>query len=280
MIYAVMGPTASSKSSYSVNLAKKVNAEIINVDAYSIYKDIDIISAKISKEEMNGVKHHFVSHYDINDNVDVKRFQSDVRECISNIIDQNKNVILVGGSNLYMFAILFEYEFKTVDYDYLKYENWSDEDITNKLRDIDEDYVELSQQNRRRQIKAILYFEKFNEKFSKKEQKSDTLFYSDVKFIYLNWQRDELYKRINQRVDIMFDQGIRDEFNYLSEKYSLDANAFKAIGAKEFIDYKDDEIIKSMIKQNSRRLAKRQISWINNKLLKNNNLDIEIINLK
>lgn len=284
MIYAVIGATASSKSSYSVQLAKKVNAEIINVDAYSIYNELDIVSAKITPEEMEGVTHHFVSYFDLDDeNVNIATFQKLARKKIDDILSQGKNVVLVGGSNLYMQSILFCYEIdESLSYDYDKYDLYTDEEVVNRLLDVDSEYINIAQNNRRRMIKAILYFEMYNKKYSDKIDTSNILFYDKVKFIYLRWDRQTLYERINLRVDLMFEKGLVEEFNYLSSKYDHNIKAFKAIGFKEFLEYKEMDLnsLHDIIAQNTRRFAKRQITWINNKFLKNENIELEIIDMK
>lgn len=283
MIHVVIGPTASNKSKYAINLAQKLNAQIINVDAYSIYKELDIVSAKITKPEMKGVKHHFVSKYELNQKVDIALFQHEVREKISQLEKENINIILVGGSNLYMQAILFCYEISnTISYDYTKYDNKTLEEIIEKIKKIDPEYLKKAQNNKQRIIKAILYFENTGLKYSQKKDKSNILYYPNVKFHYLQFPREILYSRINLRVQKMFDLGLKKEFLKLSSKYDKNLQAFKAIGFKEFIefDFESEQYIKAKIAQNTRRFAKRQISWINNKILNNPNLDIIIVKME
>lgn len=282
MIYAIIGPTASSKSNYAVKLAKEINAEIINVDAYSIYKELDIVSAKITKKEMQGVKHHFVSHFDISEKVDIVLFQKLVRAKILQLQNLNKNIILVGGSNLYMQVVLFNYEIEDkIKYDYDKYEQLELTQISDVLKNIDPEYLNKAQNNKRRMIKAILYNEITSLKYSQKINKGNELFYNDVKFYYMNIKRDLLYERINLRVKKMFSEGLEKEFNYLKEKYDINSLAFKAIGFQEFINFanlNEEELIE-LISQNTRRLAKRQLTWLNNKILNNNKLNITYINI-
>lgn len=280
MIHVVIGPTASGKTSFSIDLAKKVNAEIINVDAYSIYKELDIVSAKVTKEQQSQVKHHFVSHYDLRSKVDIALFQNDVRLKIAQLQNQNKNIVLVGGSNLYMQSILFCYEITANEaYNYAKYENYGLDELLNILKSIDIQYYQICQNNKRRIIKAILYYEKYHQKYSSKENKSTVLYYDDVLFYYMEVERELLYEQINKRVDVMFDLGLVQEYQMLSAKYGTNLQAFKAIGFKEFSDFKSEslEFIQAKIKQNTRRFAKRQISWLNNKILNNPSLNIKII---
>lgn len=282
LIHAVIGPTASGKSAYAIKLAQKLDAEIINVDAYSIYKELDIVSAKVTFEEMQGIKHHFVSFFEIGDVVDIAKFQKLVRLKIDEIISNNKDVILVGGSNLYMQAILFNYEINDqIKYEYPKYENLELREVISILKEIDPMYLKVAQNNKRRMVKAILYNEITGLQYSQKEDKSNTLFYNNVCFYYLDWKRELIYERITIRVKKMFEQGLRAEFENLSKKYPLDNQAFKAIGFSEFIKYDDlnDEEMIALIAQNTRRLAKRQITWIKNKILNNDYLKIEHINL-
>lgn len=261
MIHCIIGPTASGKTTFSINLAKKLNCEVINTDAYSIYKDLDIVSAKPTIEEMGDVKHYFISHFDVNEQVDVSLFQKLAREVIDQAILDGKDIILVGGSNLYTNAILFNYEFENqVSYDYDKYEHLSLEEIKEICLKVDPDYLKVAQDNKRRIIKAILYFETYNTKFSKKENKANQLFYPDTTFYYMSLSREKLYENINKRVELMFEQGLKEEYNYCKEKYGIESNAFKAIGFNEFSIYENEQLIQEKIAQNTRRLAKRQIS--------------------
>ena len=256
VILVIVGPTGVGKTKLSIELAKKYKGIIINADATQIYKELDIGSAKIKKEEMEGIKHYLIDFVEPTQDYTVSDYQSDIRK----ILDSHKNdfVIIVGGTGLYINAALFDYEFSNrLEIDLSNYSNM---ELLSMCQEIDKD-VNIHVNNR---IRLENYLKK-----EKKECREPKLLYECL-FVGLTTPRDHLYTIINERVDKMFDEGLVEEVRYLKNKYS-DANILKrAIGYKEVIGYLNGEYSLEasieLVKKNSRHYAKRQYTWFNNKL--------------
>lgn len=263
MIYAIVGPTCSGKSSLAIKLAKVLDGEIINTDPYSCYKELNIGVAKPSSEELNQVKHHLINIVSINERFTIYDFQKTFRNCIEKLIKEKKNIIIVGGSGLYLRSSIYDYKFEesnNSNYDSLN--NLSNEELYKKLKDVDPTSLEkIHINNRKRLIRAYqIYLETGKTKTSLEEQQEHKLLY-DIKFIGINPNRELLYENINTRVDKMFKQGLKKEVDDLFSKYNHDLQGFQAIGYKEFIDNNDIETIKNLIKKNTRNYAKRQLTF-------------------
>lgn len=257
MIIVIMGPTGVGKTKLSISLAKKYNADIINCDAVQVYEGLDIGSAKVTKEEMEGVPHLLFDIKKPTDEYSVSDYQKDVRNILNN---SNKNYILVGGTGLYACAALMDYRFlKDVsDADLSKY---SIEELRDMALNKDSN-CQIDFNNRLRL-----------ERFIKKDINDivePKLLYDNVFFIGLTTKRENLYRIINDRVDIMFDLGLIEEVKNLYEKYPDSKILNRAIGYKEVISYLKGDIsledAKELIKKNSRHYAKRQYTWFNNKM--------------
>ena len=262
MIIVITGPTAVGKTKLSIELAKKYNAEIINYDSVQVYKDMDIASAKVTKEEMDGVKHHLIDFKNYNEDYTVFDYQNDGRKKIEKLQNDNKNIVLVGGTGLYIKALLYDYKFNKEE-ENSEYENYSIEELYNKIMSIDSSII-VDKNNKRRLIRTLINLE--NNSIS---NNGDVLLYKDVYFIGLETSRDILYDRINRRVDIMLENGLIDEAKYFYNKERTKA-VMTPIGYKELFDYFDnkctlDEAV-DKIKQNSRHYAKRQFTWFKNKM--------------
>ena len=262
MIIVITGPTAVGKTKLSIELAKKYNAEIINYDSVQVYKDMDIASAKVTKEEMDGVKHHLIDFKNYNEDYTVFDYQNDGRKKIEELQNDNKNIVLVGGTGLYIKALLYDYKFNKEE-ENNEYENYSIEELYNKIMSIDSSII-VDKNNKRRLIRTLINLE--NNSIS---NNGDVLLYKDVYFIGLETSRDILYDRINRRVDIMLENGLIDEAKYFYNKERTKA-VMTPIGYKELFDYFDnkctlDEAV-DKIKQNSRHYAKRQFTWFKNKM--------------
>ena len=262
MIIVITGPTAVGKTKLSIELAKKYNAEIINYDSVQVYKDMDIASAKVTKEEMDGVKHHLIDFKNYNEDYTVFDYQNDGRKKIEKLQNDNKNIVLVGGTGLYIKALLYDYKFNKEE-ENNEYENYSIEELYNKIMSIDSSII-VDKNNKRRLIRTLINLE--NNSIS---NNGDVLLYKDVYFIGLETSRDILYDRINRRVDIMLENGLIDEAKYFYNKERTKA-VMTPIGYKELFDYFDnkctlDEAV-DKIKQNSRHYAKRQFTWFKNKM--------------
>lgn len=265
-IICIVGPTATGKTKLSIELAKIYNGEIINADSTQIYKDLDIATAKIKKEEMEGIKHYLFDIKNINENYTVYDYQKDARECIDEILSKGKTPIIVGGTGLYIKALLYNYEFNLEPYSN-DYSNYSNEELYNKLLSIDPN-TNIHINNRKRVERALDYYE-FNHEPLSKKKKSDKLLY-DCLFIGLNAPRDILYEYINKRVDEMILNGLIEEAKKIYNTKVRTKAVLTPIGYKELFPYFEnnkplDECIE-LIKQRSRKYAKRQMTWFNNQM--------------
>ena len=262
MIYAILGPTCSGKSDLAEKLSLKLNYPVINFDAFQVYKELDKGTAKPSKELLESGRYFLYGFRSVLEPYDVMNYQEDARNLLSKF--NNDNVILVGGTGLYLKALLFDYKFleeeKMPDH-FLN--DLSNEELYKKLLLIDkDDAIKIGPNNRKRLLRA-LYVYKIHGK-SKTELNNNgknNLLYSNVIFIGLNIERSLLYERINKRVDIMFDNGLEKEVNSLFSFYGNKLRAFQAIGYKEFNNEGSIEEIKELIKKNTRNYAKRQMTF-------------------
>ena len=260
-IIVIVGPTGVGKTKLSIELAKKLDAEIINGDSVSIYKKLDIGSAKPTVEERDGIIHHLIDIKDVEDEYSVYEYQKDVRKLIEEITSRDKRIIIVGGTGLYIKAALYDYKF-TEGTTYNDYNDLDNLEILNniKLYDID-DLPDVN--NRKRLVRLLNKLENSEEITHNK----DRLLYP-IKVIGLTTSRDILYDRINKRVDIMLDNGLLDEINNLKDEYLNSRILNTGIGYKEFYEYlynnKSLDLVVEEIKQNSRRFAKRQYTFFNN----------------
>lgn len=263
MIIVITGPTAVGKTKLSIQLAKKYNAEIINSDSVQVYRKMDIASAKVTEEEKEGIIHHLIDIKDYNEDYTVYDYQIDGRNILDKLLKENKNVIIVGGTGLYIKAFLYDYRFNKEEKND-DYENLTNEELYNRIISINKDSM-VDKNNKRRLIRELINLENNSE-----NKNGDKLLYDNVYFIGLTTDRKYLYERINSRVDIMINNGLIEEAKYF---YNLDKTAKSlktVIGYKELFKYFDKEITKEeaieLIKKNSRHYAKRQYTWFNNKM--------------
>lgn len=263
MIIVITGPTAVGKTKLSIELAKKYNAEIINSDSVQVYRKMDIASAKVTEEEKEGIIHHLIDIKDYNEDYTVYDYQIDGRNILDKLLKENKNVIIVGGTGLYIKALLYDYRFNKEEKNN-DYENLTNEELYNRIISINKD-SNVDKNNKRRLIRELINLENNSE-----NKNGDKLLYDNVYFIGLTTDRKYLYERINDRVDIMINNGLIDEAKYF---YDLDKTAKSlktVIGYKELFKYFDKEITKEeaidLVKKNSRHYAKRQYTWFNNKM--------------
>ena len=265
MVIVVLGPTAVGKTKMSVELAKLLNGEIINVDSTQIYKDLDIATAKIKEEEKEGIPHHLFDIKNIKEDYTVYDYQKDCRNKIDEILSKNKTPILVGGTGLYIKAALYDYKFN--DEVNNQFEDLTNEEIYNKLKELDEN-IDIHINNRKRLVRALNYCLNNNLKFSEKE-KTDKLLYNTV-FIGLTTDRNILYDRINKRVDVMVKDGLLEEAKKIYDSNIRTKAVITPIGYKELFPYFENkktlEECLELIKQNSRKYAKRQYTWFNNQM--------------
>ena len=279
-VIVIVGPTGIGKTKLSIELAKKLDAEIINGDSVSIYKRLNIGSAKPTKEEQSGIPHHLIDIKDVDEDYTVFDYQKDVRKKIEEITSRGKQIIIVGGTGLYIKAALYDYKF-TEGTTYNEYNDLSNEEILSKIKEYKVE--KLPELNNRKRLVRLLNKLENNEEITNNK---DKLLYN-IKVIGLTTDRETLYKRINKRVDIMMENGLLDEINSLKEDYKNSRILNSGIGYKEFYDYlynnKSLEDVIDDIKKNSRHFAKRQYTFFNHQFNTNwfnvdlNNFDNTII---
>ena len=277
-VVVLIGPTAVGKTNLSIELAKKFDGEIISGDSMQIYRGMDIATAKISKDEMQGVPHHLIDIVEPDEGFSVAQFQELVRKKITEITSRGKLPFIVGGTGLYIQAVLYDYQFQETATDTefrTKLEELAQTEgsltIHDMLKEVDpEAAAAIHHHNVRRVIRALEVFHVTDRKMSdiQKEQKQDSLY--DAALIGLTMERSVLYERINKRVEQMLDIGLIEEVQHFYEKGIRDCQSIQAIGYKEIYKYFDglqslDESIEEL-KQNSRRYAKRQLTWFRNKM--------------
>ncbi len=275
----IAGPTASGKTSTSVRLAKKINGEIISVDSMQIYKGMDIGTAKVKPAEMAGVPHYMIDEWEADFICSVAVFKERVLTYMEAIYQKGKIPILVGGTGFYINAILYDTQFEEIGAD-IKYrlelqrfaEQEGVEAVHEKLRDVDPISAEnIQAHNVKRVIRALEYYHQTKQPMSahnqseKAKRKEDESPYAYT-FFALTMARETLYERINKRIDQMLEEGLVQEVKYFFEKgYSETLPAMKAIGYKELFPYfKGEQTLTSCVetlKQNTRRYAKRQLTW-------------------
>ncbi|WP_083792602.1 tRNA (adenosine(37)-N6)-dimethylallyltransferase MiaA [Candidatus Epulonipiscium viviparus] len=280
-IILIAGPTASGKTDTSVLLAKKIGGEVICTDSMQIYKNMDIGTAKVTVQEMDGVAHHMMDRLDPHENCSVAWFKAEVKEHIAEISSRGKIPILVGGTGFYINAILFDTIFdENTDREYKSeleayYREHGQAALFSKLMEIDPESTKVIHPNNiKRVIRAIEYFYQNNEPISKhnKEEKNKRIANVspyDYSFFALNMDRATLYERINKRVDAMVERGLFAEVEKLFAKGLPETcAAIQAIGYKELYPYFRKEISQedaiTLLKRNTRRFAKRQLTWFNN----------------
>ena len=267
------GPTAVGKTDLSIKLANRLNADIISADSMQIYKYMDIGSAKVTKEEMKNVIHHMIDEVLPDESFSVSEFQNRAKFYIDKINKQNKNVLVTGGTGLYLNSLIYDMDFANSNADNTLRKELQEELELNgidymhdKLKKLDEDAANrIHKNNTKRIIRAIevcLSGEKMDDFSTDLKINPD---YHPI-IIVLNRDRSHLYERINKRVDIMIEQGLEKEVKSLLDRgYSKELVSMQGIGYKEIIKYIEgiytyDEAIE-IIKRDSRRYAKRQITW-------------------
>ena len=261
MIIVIVGPTGVGKTKLSIELAKRYNAEIINADSMQVYRGLDIATAKIKETEKENIPHHLFDISDVDDIYTVYDYQKDCRAKINEILNKNKNVIIVGGTGLYIKAALYDYQFKT-EYDLNDYSNLTNEEIFDKIKKYD-NCCDIHINNRKRLVRLLNKYE--NNLLTEKNGNSPLY---DFILIGLTTDRKTLYEKINSRVDIMVEEGLIEEAKSLYDKHIYTKAIQTAIVYKELYPYFDNkyslEDSLELIKKNSRHYAKRQYTFFNN----------------
>lgn len=269
-VIIITGPTASGKSGLAINLAKKVNGEIISCDCIQVYKKLNIGSAKVTFNEMQGIPHYLIDILEPNEEFNVSDFINLADKYIKDILKRNKVPIIVGGTGLYIKALVEGFNLNAVEKD-VEYRNYlknlidtkGNEYIYEMLKELDENKAKsLNVNDTVRIIRALEVIKNGNKKIENK--KLDYNF----KIFAINFDRAILYDRINKRVDLMINNGLIEEVKFLKEKYNLtkENQSMKGIDYKETLDYLEGNISKEklidLIKQKTRNYAKRQITFI------------------
>lgn len=271
MIYVICGPTGSGKTNAAKALSDIFEAPIINADAFQIYKDMDIGTAKISKKDPYYKKHYLLDIKKPNETFSVKEYQTLFRQKIGDLQEKYQNIIVCGGTGLYIKASLYDYVFDEEDEEFEshEYDDLSNEELYNKLLSVDKEAAnKIHMNNRKRIIRALNIASRGKTKSEIIDSQEHKLIYPQVRFLMINPNREELYENINKRVDKMFALGLVDEVKSLLKKYDLSLTAKAAIGYKEVIDYLNGQMsledCKELIKKRSRNYAKRQVTFFKN----------------
>lgn len=275
-LIVIVGPTAVGKTALSIEIAKRVNGEIISGDAIQVYRGMDIGSAKITPEETQGIPHHLIDILNPDATYSAAQFKTMAEPIIEDIYRRGKTPMIVGGTGLYIQSLLYQYEFVEEDQTekqllQTKYNAMDSEIIFEKLQHLDPiAAATIHPNNKQRVIRALIYFEMHNKSITT-QKKSQTINEKyDTVIIGLNMPRPTLYDRINHRVLLMIDQGLVQEVSDLLDSGYREKQSMTAIGYKEIIPYIDGEVSLNQavesLQQNSRNFAKRQLTWFNNQM--------------
>ena len=275
MLIVIVGPTGSGKTEVALKIADFYNVPIINADAFQIYKEMDIGTAKIATNSDEYKKHYLLDIVKPDQSYSVKQYQTDFRRVYSELKKQYQNIVVCGGTGLYIKAALYDYQFEDEqEADVSDLEQMSNLQLFEFLSSLDPKAAEsIHMNNRKRIIRAIQIARTHRVNKSESiEQQEHKLFFEDetVKFLFLNPNRDDLYAKINTRVDQMLENGLIDEVKTLLDKYNLSLTAKAAIGYKEVIDYLSGkfslEDCAELIKKRTRNYAKRQVTFFKHQL--------------
>ena len=296
-VIVICGPTASGKTALSIELAKKINGEIISCDSMQIYKYMDIGTAKPTLEEQKEVKHHLIDFVEPNQRYSVAEYKKDAEKSIEEILSKGKTPIIVGGTGLYVDSLIYGIEYPEIELDeeYRKQlekeiEEKGLESLYNKAKEIDSKAMEKISPNDKKRIMRVVEIYKATGK-TKTEQEIESRTH-EVKYDYrvfaIKMDREKLYERINKRDDMMIEKGLIEEVQNILKKYDKFPTAMQGLGYKEVVEYLDGKTTKEemidKIKMQTRRYAKRQITWFKkNKQtiwIENNELSkiLEVIN--
>lgn len=264
-VIVILGPTGVGKTKMSIELAKRLDGEIVNADSMQFYKDLNIGTAKIKEEEKENIPHHLFDIKEVSDDYSIFDYQKDGRKIINDILNRKKMPIIVGGTGLYIKALLYDYKL-SYEKENNTYDELTTEELYNKLLELDKDII-IDKNNRRRVIRAINYY--LENGTSINNNKTDKLLYNAV-FIGLTTDREVLYNIINKRVDKMLSEGLLEEVKYFYDRKIYTKPLINGIGYKELYKYfaKEETLEEAVnkIKRNSRRYAKRQYTFFNNQL--------------
>ena len=273
-IYVIGGPTASGKSKLAVELAKRINGEIISADSMQIYKDMNIGTAKLTKEEKQGIKHHLLDFVSPEERYSVANFKTDAKIKIEEILKKGKTPIIVGGTGLYIDSMIYGIEFQDekIDKEYREElnelaEKEGLERLYEEARKIDPEAMKkISINDKKRIIRVLEIYHKTGKTKTEVEKESRK---NEIKYNYkmfaITMNREKLYERIEKRVDQMIEQGLIEEVQSILNKYHKFPTAMQGLGYKEVVEYLENKLTKEemieKIKKKTRHYAKRQLTW-------------------
>lgn len=274
-VIVIGGPTASGKTSLSIELAKRIGGEIISADSMQIYKDMTIGTAKVLPEEMDGIPHYLIDFVSPNERYSVAEFKIDAEKKIEEILENGKVPIIVGGTGLYIDTLIYGIEYPEIEFDE-KYRNELLEiadteqglaDLYEEAKIIDSKAMEKISSNDKKRITRVLEIYKATGMTKTELERLSRI--NGVKYDYkvfaINMDREKLYERINLRVDLMIKQGLIDEVRGILDRYEKFPTAMQGLGYKEVVEFLNNEITEEemieKIKQETRRYAKRQLTW-------------------
>ena len=272
-IIAVVGPTASGKTAYSIELAKEINGEIISADSRLVYRDMNIGTAKPTLKERQDIPHYMIDIAYPNVDYSVGLYAIEAKKYIKNILSRGKTPIIVGGTGLYLNVLLMNYDLPKVEPNYdLREQLKNENNLYEILQELDQETAgKIERNDRKKIIRAIEIIKATGEKISATRGYGCKEY--DISWIGKNFDRNELYDRINRRVDLMMEMGLLNETKTLLEKYGRINNLLYTIGYQEMISYIDNkcslEDAVNKLKQNTRNYAKRQLTWFR----KNNDIN-------
>jgi len=274
-VIVIAGPTASGKTALSIKLAKELNGEIISCDSMQIYKEMDIGTAKVTKEEAEGIKHYLIDIISPNKRYTVSNFKKDSKNAIKEILNKGKTPIIVGGTGLYVDSLIYEIEYQDMEFD-INYRNELMEkaetneglkELYEQAKTIDSKAMEKISSNDKKRIIRVLEIYKATGKTKTELEilsRQKEVEYNYKVFV-VNMDREKLYNRIDKRVDIMIENGLVEEVEKIYNKYNEFPTAMQGLGYKEVVEYLQGKINKEemieKIKKESRHYAKRQLTW-------------------
>ena len=273
-VIVICGPTASGKTALSIELAKRIDGEVVSADSMQIYKDMNIGSAKVTPEEMDGIKHYLIDFVSPDERYSVANYKQDAKKAIEEIIAKGKTPIVVGGTGLYVDSLIYEIEYNDIEIDeeYRKeLERIKEKDgldvLYKSALKIDPKAMEKISSNDSKRIMRVLeiYHSTGKTKTQQELESRKKEIPYDYKVFAKNMDRKKLYDRINRRVDIMIEKGLVEEVEKMLAKYKKFPTAMQGLGYKEVRDYLEEKLsyedMIEKIKQESRRYAKRQLTW-------------------
>lgn len=272
-VIVIGGPTASGKTALSIELAKTINGEIVSADSMQIYKEMNIGTAKPDEDEKQNIKHYMLDIINPNERYSVADYKRDAKNAIREIISKGKIPIVAGGTGLYIDSLIYEIEYAEIDFD-IEYRKQLEERVEKEgleklykeAEKIDQEAIEkISVNDKKRILRILEIYHQTGKTKTEIEKESRKKPEFDYKMFAIDMNREILYERINKRVDLMIEEGLIEEVKKIYEKYKEFPTAMQALGYKEVVEYLDKKVSKEemieKIKMESRRYAKRQLTW-------------------